>query len=138
MNTFSLTQRRFGARTFAALTIVSLLISTFPVAFFVAHAERPDSPPVRVGGPPATYVICHETHGSNDYVQPPPLPVVAITNAGHFGHNSGGSDDRGDIIPPIPDDLPAGKNWDAVGHDEHVLLLWRSYPRPTPRIEPIA
>lgn len=38
MNTFIFTQRRFSARLFAVLTIVSLLLSAFPAAFFVAEA----------------------------------------------------------------------------------------------------
>jgi hypothetical protein len=42
MNVLSLTQRRISAKMFAGITMVSLLLSAFPAAFFVAEAAAPD------------------------------------------------------------------------------------------------
>lgn len=40
MNTFTITQRKITARFYAGLTILSLLLTAFPAAFFVAEAAR--------------------------------------------------------------------------------------------------
>ncbi len=110
MNANIFTRRTVAVRLYALLTVVSLLLSAFPASVFVAEANNGNG----AGVPPPQYTICHANEGEKEYNQQT-HPLPSIISAGHFDHNKGGVDDRGDIIPPIPVVLPTGKNWDAFG-----------------------
>lgn len=68
--------------------------------------------------------ICHATHSSTN-------PFVSETpaNAGQLMGHVGLSHQNGeDIIPPIPNLLPLGQNWDAAGQ-----AIWNNGCNPAPR-----
>lgn len=89
MNTLTLTQRRLSARFVAVLTVVSMLLSAFPLAFFTAEATVDED---RRGGPPPSVDICH-VPGAVEVLYDIPLPAVL----GHLGH--------GDFVIESEEDL---------------------------------
>lgn len=82
MNIITITQRNLTAQFLAAVTIVSMILSAFPVAFFVADAQAPNVD------------ICHWNGSTFNYQS---------VNANSLGsaHGSQGVND-GDIIPVVP------------------------------------
>lgn len=66
--------------------------------------------------------ICHATQVDENPCQPDTVDAESIINLlnGHDSHNSGGLDDKGDIIPPFVYNFGdgemtyPGKNWDTV------------------------
>lgn len=89
MNTIIFTQQAIAARSYAALTILSLLLSAFPAGFFVAEAS------VSAGVGADKVTICHwdEGHGGKFQL------VSANKTADANGHAGPSHHDSKDIIP---------------------------------------
>ncbi len=108
---FTTSAPRITVRFVALLTAVSLVLSAFPAAFFVANAEE-TVPPVETPAIDAPVVeekvtVCHSAGQSGNYTAIE-VAVSAVVGA-HGDHDS-------DIIPPFGDFI--GQNW---GEDTQAI-----------------
>ena len=122
---FTTSAPRITVRFVALLTAVSLVLSAFPAAFFVANAEEP-VPPAEIAPAIAAPVeeakitVCHAAGQSGNYT----ATEVAISAVieGHGDH-------EGDIIPPFGDF--AGQNW-----NDDTEAIWNNECAPVVIVPP--
>tara|TARA_B100000508_G_scaffold91716_1_gene71542 strand:+ start:5903 stop:10669 length:4767 start_codon:yes stop_codon:yes gene_type:complete len=112
-------QQKMTARVWAVFTIVSMLLSALPAAFFVVEAQQPDPAGTAntinnpFTNPDSDIEICHES--GNSFVSNSPNVSSIVGGTGHGAHG-------GDIIPPFWHQLDfqdpvlyPGQNWDDDG-----------------------
>ena len=117
MNTITTLQAGVSARLFAAVTIVSLLLSAFPVAFFVANAASVSiSPASHDVAAVTTLVSSADTTGLENITLSFSYDVELLDNSDEFIYGwreAGGSDNQLGLV--------AGANEGSAGDESGVV-----------------
>ncbi len=114
---FTQSTRTAVEKFFAGIALVSIVASLMYGAQFVEAQSNPNQYPSN-----PNIDICHATKSAQNPYNEQTVDASSIINLpnGHNDHNSGGLDNKGDIIPPFSYDFGEGvkqypgKNWSTV------------------------